>query len=137
MERRCDMQPIDATVQYPVVITPKLEECRNFYAKYFGFEIVFEADWYIQLKHPNGIELGFMKPNLANQPAFLHDGYNGKGVIITYDVENVGTEYEKAQEREGIKIVFPYTEEEWGQKHFILEDPAGMFVDIVQQLSEK
>jgi catechol 2,3-dioxygenase-like lactoylglutathione lyase family enzyme len=129
------MQAIETTVQYPVVITPKLQECRDFYVGYFGFDVVFEADWYIQLKHPNGTELGFMRPDLANQPEFLRDAYNGKGIIVTYDVGDARKEYEKAQRVEGLKVVFPYTEEEWGQKHFILEDPAGVFVDIVQQLS--
>ncbi|MDV4341619.1 glyoxalase [Methanoculleus sp. YWC-01] len=129
------MEPIDVSVQYPVVITPNLEECRDFYVDHFGFDIVFEADWYIQLKHENGIELGFMRPNLPNQPPFLHDAYDGKGIIVTYDVEDAGKEYEKAQKIEGVMIVYPYTEEEWGQKHFILKDPAGVFVDIVEQLS--
>lgn len=127
------MRTIDVTVQYPVVITPNLEECRDFYVGHFGFNVVFEADWYIQLKHPNGIELGFMSPNLSNQPVFLHDAYNGKGIIVTYDVEDARREYGKAQEVEGLTIVLPYTEEEGGQKHFILKDPAGVFVDIVEQ----
>lgn len=130
------MQTIDITVQYPVIITPKIEECRDFYIGHFGFDVVFEADWYIQLKHANGIELGFMRPDLSNQPAFLHDAYNGKGIIVTYDVEDAKEEYEKAQKIEGITIVYHYTEEEWGQKHFILKDPAGVFVDIVEQLAE-
>jgi len=130
------MQTIDITVQYPVIITPKIEECRDFYIGHFSFDVVFEADWYIQLKHANGIELGFMRPDLSNQPAFLHDAYNGKGIIVTYDVEDAKEEYEKAQKIEGITIVYHYTEEEWGQKHFILKDPAGVFVDIVEQLAE-
>lgn len=121
---------------YPVVITRNLEECRDFYVKHFGFDVVFDADWYVQLKHANGIELGFMKPDLSNQPGFLHDAYNGKGIIVTYDVEDARREYERAQKVEGLTIIYPYTEEEWGQKHFILEDPAGMFVDIVQQAPE-
>ncbi len=58
-----------------------------------------------------------MKPNLANQPEFLHHGYNGKGIILTHDVENSRIEYEKVKEIEGMTIIFPYTEAEWGQKH--------------------
>ena len=130
------MQTIDVTVQYPVIITPKIEECRDFYVGHFGFDVVFGSDWYIQLKHANGIELGFMKPDLSNQPGFLHDAYNGKGIIVTYEVGNAQEEYRKAQKIEDLAIVLPYTEEEWGQKHFVLKDPAGVFVDIVEQLAE-
>ncbi|MDD5418695.1 MAG: hypothetical protein PHV57_02480 [Methanomicrobiaceae archaeon] len=113
---------------------PDEEEGRDFYVAHFGFDIVFDADWYVQLKHTNGIEIGFMKPGLSNQPGFLHGAYNGKGIIVTYEVGDAVEEYEKAQKIEGLAIVLPYTGEEWGQKHFILKDPAGMFVDIVEQL---
>lgn len=129
------MPAIDITTQYPVVITPKFKECKDFYVKNFGFDIVFESDWYIQLKHINCIELGFMKPGLSNQPEFLHPEFDGKGIIITFEVKDTQREYEKAKKIEGLKIIFPYKEEEWGQKHFMLEDPAGTFVDIVQPLS--
>lgn len=129
------MQTIDISTQYTVVVTPKFKECKDFYVQNFGFDIVFESDWYVQLKHENGIELGFMKPDLSNQPEFLHAGYKGKGIIFTFEVKDAKKEWEKAKKIEGLKIIFTYTEEEWGQKHFMLEDPAGMFVDIVQQLS--
>lgn len=130
------MQTIDVTVQYPVVITPNIQECRDFYVGHIGFDVVFEADWYIQLKHANGIELGFVRPDLSNQPAFLHEAYNGKCIIVTYEIGDAEEEDAKAEKIEGLAIVLPYTEEEWGQKHFILKDPAGVFVDIVEHLAE-
>lgn len=111
------MQPIDVAAQYPIAVTPELERCR-----------ALRPDWYIQLKHASGIELGFMKPDLSNQPRFLRDAYNGKGIIITYDVEDAKREY-SSNTGGGLKIVFSYTKEVWGPKHFIIEDPAGIFVD--------
>jgi catechol 2,3-dioxygenase-like lactoylglutathione lyase family enzyme len=129
------MQTINITAQYPIVITPKIEECRRFYTENFGFDTIFESDWYIQLKHKAGIELAFMSLNLSNQPEFLHPEFNRKGIIVTFEVINAKEEYEKAEKIEGLQIVFQYKEEEWGQKHFILKDPAGIFLDIVQQLS--
>jgi len=129
------MQIKDVTMQYPVVITPKIEECKNFYVKNFGFDILFESDWYIQLKHKSGVELAFMKPYISTQPEFLHPEFNGKGIIITFEVKNAKQEHEKAKKAGDLQIILPYVEEEWGQKHFILKDPAGVFVDIVEQLS--
>ncbi len=129
------MQTIKITKQYPVVITPKFLECRDFYIRFFGFALVFDSDWYIQLEHESGVELAFMRPHLSNQPAFLHPEYDGKGIIITFDVQDAQKEYEKAKGMEGLRIARPYVEEAWGQKHFLLEDPAGMFVDVVQQIS--
>lgn len=129
------MQTIDITMQYPVVITARLEECKNFYVKNFGFDVLFESDWYVQMRHKSGIELAFMKPNLSNQPEFLHSEFGRKGIIITFEVKNAKEEYEKAEKLGDLQIILQYVEEEWGQKHFIFEDPAGIFVDIVQQLS--
>jgi len=44
-------------------------------------------------------------------------------------------EYGKAKGMEGLRIALSYVEEERGQKYFLLEDPAGMFVDVVWQFS--
>lgn len=127
------MQKIDIVNQYPVIITTKLDESKSFYISHFGFEVVFEADWYIQLVHKSGIELGFMKPHLENQPKFLQKSYEGNGIIVTFDVLDAEKEFEKVKNSRDIKILFPYTEEAWGQKHFMVEDPSGMCVDVVQQ----
>ena len=44
---------------YPVTITTKITECKEFYCRLFGFEVVFEADWYVQLLHRHsGVEIG-------------------------------------------------------------------------------
>jgi len=41
---------MNITGSFPLIITDKLVECRDFYTMKFGFKIVFEADWYIQVK---------------------------------------------------------------------------------------
>ena len=71
-----------------MVITKEIGKCKVFYERYFEFDVIFESDWYIQLKNSSGVELGFMMPNLDNQPEFLHKSYNGKGVVITFEVGN-------------------------------------------------
>ncbi|MGQ0648649.1 MAG: VOC family protein, partial [Gemmatimonadaceae bacterium] len=39
---------------FPVVVTSKLAEARDFYVQHFGFRVVFEADWYVQLHGSRG-----------------------------------------------------------------------------------
>ena len=34
---------------YPVIVTDRLFECRDFYARQLGFQVVFEASWFIYL----------------------------------------------------------------------------------------
>lgn len=118
---------------YPITVTSKLQECKNFYADVFGFVVVFEADWYIQIRHEqSGIELAFMSPGLDNQPTQLRSEFNGSGIIFSLEVDDATSEYEKIQNTSA-DIYYPLAKEEWGQTHFMIKDPSGVSVDVVQQ----
>ena len=41
--------PMELEASYPVVVTDKLIECRDFYTRWFGFRVVFEATWFVYL----------------------------------------------------------------------------------------
>ncbi len=34
----------------------------------------------------------------------------------------------------GLNVALPLKQEEWGQIHFMVEDPAGFRIDVVQHL---
>lgn len=118
---------------HPLTITDKLTETADFYKTYFAFEEVFTSDWYIQLAHKNGAEIAVMLPNQQNQPAFLHDAHNGKGMVFTFETEDAAAIYNDLKAKDA-PLVYELKDEEWGQRHFILQDPAGVYVDIVQYL---
>ncbi len=117
---------------YPITITEKLVETKDFYTNLFGFEVVFEADWYIHMKHTSGVEVAVMLPNLQNQPTFLHGGYVGNGVVYSLEVDDARAEYERLKGL-GASFVLDIKDEEWGQRHFMMKDPAGVSIDVVQQ----
>ncbi|QQS21068.1 MAG: VOC family protein [Candidatus Moraniibacteriota bacterium] len=122
---------------YPVTVTSKLNESKAFYQEVFGFHVVFEADWYVQLLHEaSGIEIGLMKPNLESQSHQLHEEFPGKGIIYSFEVEDAAQEYEKIK-KTSTHIFYPLITEEWGQIHFMLKDPAGVTIDVVQQAKEQ
>lgn len=74
-----------------------------------------------------------MLPNLPNQPNFLHTSHTGKGIVFTFETEDASAVYEELRAK---KIIFTLElkDEEWGQRHFILEYPGGVYVDVVQYL---
>ncbi|MDO4687063.1 MAG: hypothetical protein Q4A92_11005 [Corynebacterium sp.] len=120
---------------YPVIITEKLRECGDFYVATFGFVRVFDSDWYVQLLHEqSGAELAFMLPNLENQPVFLQRKFGGEGVIVSLEVTNAQEEFERVSALGTVEILLGFTEEDWGQKHFMVRDPSGAYVDIVEQI---
>lgn len=119
---------------YPLIITDKIKEAVQFHKDTFGFTAVFEQDWYVQLLHEkSGAELAFMVPNAENQPAFLHPKFNGEGIVLSFEVDDAKTEYERVSGLNGMQFALKYTEEEWGQKHFIVRDPSGAYIDVVEQ----
>ncbi len=126
---------------FPVIVTDRLAEARDFYVHHFDFQVVFEADWYVQLHAARGedtppIELAFMVPHLKSQPKPLHAAFSGAGVILTFDVEDVDAVYVKLGEAEVLRdVVIGLRDEAWGQRHFLFRDPIGTLLDIVQPIT--
>ena len=123
---------------FPVVVTGRLREARDFYVQHFGFRVVFEAEWYVQLHGSRGdsappVELAFMVPNVESQPAALHATFSGAGVILTIDVDDVDAVHTKLSDAGALnEVVVPLRDEPWGQRHFLFRDPAGTLLDVVQ-----
>ncbi len=123
---------------YPVIVTDKLAEARDFYVQHLGFRVVFEADWYVQLHASRGdgtppIELAFMVPHLENQPESLQAAFSGVGVILTIDVENVDAVHARLSAAGVLRdVVIGLRDEAWGQRHFLFRDPTGTLLDVVQ-----
>lgn len=121
------------TKLHPLTITNNIRETADFYKEYFGFKEAFTSEWYIQLAHKGGAEIAVMLPNLPSQPKFLHTPYNGKGVVFTFETEDATKVYEELKAKD-MAFTLELKDEEWGQRHFILEDPSGVYVDVVQYL---
>jgi len=119
---------------YAIVVTDKRAECRDFYVRWFGFRIVFEASWFVYLAaagaHPFGI--AFMAPDHPSQPPG-RQVFNGKGLLFTLQVEDVTAEFSRLSTG-GAPIVHPLHDEPWGQRRFAVEDPSGTWVDVIQPI---
>ena len=116
---------------FPVFIVEDLIGAKAFYSSYFNFSVAFENEWYLHLFSESGIQIGFMLPNQPTQPPFFHQTHDGKGVIFSLEVDNAESAYSEAQ-RNSLDIMQDLVAEEWGQYHFIIKDPNGIFLDIVQ-----
>ena len=57
---------------YPVILTRQVTESAAFYTAYFGFQKVYEADWYVSLKKEQGdtlFELAVLNASHPTIPA--------------------------------------------------------------------
>jgi catechol 2,3-dioxygenase-like lactoylglutathione lyase family enzyme len=113
---------VEVIDSYPVVVTEKLIECRDFYRRWFGFEVGFEADWFVLMS--GGVDgptsLAFMHPEHPSSPP-SPGAYRGDGAFITFQVADAAAEYERLRE-EGAEFELELT------------DPAGMWVDVIEQI---
>lgn len=114
------------------VVTEKVQESRDFYVRLFGFEVIYEGEggWFVLLRLGDS-ELGFMKPNLEAQAEIFRPAFQGQGVWIAVDVEDVETEYQRIKAL-GVPIEAAIHDEPWGDRHFVVVDPNGIGIDIVQ-----
>jgi catechol 2,3-dioxygenase-like lactoylglutathione lyase family enzyme len=104
---------------YPIIVTDKLAECREFYTRWLGFQVSFEASWFVYL---------------ASAGDRLHGiAFSGKGMFLTLQVADTAAEFERLQAA-GVPVAYPLRDEPWGQRRFALLDPAGVWLDIVQHI---
>lgn len=119
---------------YPVILTQQIEASREFYTRHFGFEITFEADWYMSLRregeHP--FELALLDPTHPTIP----EGYRQpvQGLILNFEVEDVDAEYVRLVESAGLPVKLALRSESFGQRHFITADPSGVLIDVITEI---
>lgn len=128
---------LDIVDAYPVVVTDRMRACRDFYTRWFGFEVAFEATWFVLLTYAGvrPVSLAFMAtdhPSAPPSPA-PHDG---NGSFLTLQVSDAQAEYERLTGA-GLQFDLALTDEPWGQRQFGLLDPAGMWVDVVEQIEPR
>jgi uncharacterized glyoxalase superfamily protein PhnB len=126
---------IEIDAMFPVMVASNLEELKTFYETVFGFKTVFyDTHFYLHLMSDNGaIQLGFLLPNLTSQPEFLHPVMSIDGFVISLEVKDAALAYLEAQKL-NLNFAMNLKEESWGQVHFMIKDPAGFRVDVVQHL---
>jgi uncharacterized glyoxalase superfamily protein PhnB len=124
---------IKSNSSFPVFIVANLDEAKFFYLSYFGFKVAFQNEWYLHLVSESGIQVGFMLPNQPTQPEIFHNAHDGNGIIFSLEVEDAASAFAEAKEK-SLNIVLELRSENWGQYHFCIKDPNGIYLDIVQAI---
>ncbi|MEV6064787.1 VOC family protein [Nocardia asteroides] len=122
---------------YPVLATTEIAASRDFYTRWFGFEITFEADWYVSLRRPGrdgepACELALLDPTHPTIPAGF--GKPVQGLVLNFEVDDVDAEWARLVEAGGLQAELILRTEDFGQRHFIVADPAGVLVDVITEV---
>ncbi len=112
---------------FPVFIVKDIEAAKSFYTENLGFDVVFSGDWYIHLVSATGVQVGFMLPAQPTQPSIFHKAHVGEGVIFSLEVDDADSAFETAKSK-SLDIVLELRSEDWGQRHFCIQDPNGVYL---------
>ncbi|PST84550.1 glyoxalase [Pedobacter yulinensis] len=119
------------------VITSKLAESKAFYTGVLGFGVTFENEFYLLLHTPGAeAELSFLLPDHPSQQPLFQPAYAGKGTYLTIEVADVDRWYADIKKK-GVPIRIELRDEPWGDRHFAIEDPNGIGIDLVTYAPRK
>lgn len=123
---------------YPVLATTRIAESRDFYTTWFGFEVVFEAQWYVSLRRAGAddeptCELALLDPTHPTIPAGF--GKPVQGVLLNFEVADVDAEWDRLVTSGGLRPELELRTEDFGQRHFIVADPGGVLIDVITEVA--
>lgn len=127
--------------RYPIVVTPRKNECRDFWVRYLGLGVLFDSSWFCLLGTEGGsakasnagpMSIAFMTPDHPSSPPGP-ESFAGPGLCFDIQVEDATAAYRQVLGT-GLQPSLPLTREPWGQLRFGFTDPSGLFVDVVEQV---
>ncbi len=118
------------TQYYPVLMTGDVPAAAAWFRRHFGFQALFETDWYVHLQMPDdpGVNLAV----LDGQHHTIPEQGRGRagGILLNFEVADVDAEHARLTAC-GLVPVLPLRSEDFGQRHFILQGPDGVLIDII------
>ena len=119
------------------IVTEKLKETKKFYLEVLGFGVTFENEFYLLLHTPNqDAEISFLLPNHPSQQLLFQKPFAGQGMYLTIEVDDVDNVYNDLKNK-GVEIKIDIRDEPWGDRHFAIQDPNGIGIDIVKYSPKK
>lgn len=119
------------TSLYPVLMSTDVPAAAAFYREAFGFQTTFESDWYVSLRLGD-FELAVLDHRHETIPAGFRRP--SQGVLLNLEVSDVDALHERLAAGHAHRIRLELRDEPFGQRHFILEAPDGVLVDLIQPI---
>lgn len=122
---------MEITSFYPVLMVDDVAATARFYREQFGFETTFEAEWYISLRFDGG-ELAILDRAHETIPEGFREPV--RGLLLNVEVPDAAAEYERLVGERGIPERLALRDEPFGQRHFIVEAPGGVLIDVIEPI---
>lgn len=122
---------MEITSFYPVLMVDDVATAARFYREELGFETTFEADWYVSLRSEGG-ELAILDRSHETIP----DGFREpvRGLLLNVEVSDAAAAHAHLVGERGLPERLPLRDEAFGQRHFIVEAPGGVLIDVIEPI---
>ncbi len=122
-----------STSYYPVLLSHDVAAAADFWCRHFRFTPLFTTDWYVHLQSTEdpATNLAILDHSHDTIPASAR-GRTG-GVILNFEVDDPDTHHQRLNAA-GLPILLPLRDEAFGQRHFIVEGPDGVLIDIIRPI---
>ena len=116
---------------YPVLMVDDVAAAARFYREELGFEVVFEADWYVSLRIDGG-ELAILHRAHETIPEGFREPV--RGLLLNVEVPDAASEHARLVGEQRLPERLPLRDEDFGQRHFIVEAPGGVLIDVIEPI---
>ncbi|GAB3476872.1 VOC family protein [Nocardiopsis coralliicola] len=117
---------------YPVLMTDDIPAATAFYRDILGFTTTFTSDWYTSLRL-GSYELALLDPEHATVPHGY--GTRAAGLLLNLETDDATALHTRLTRSHGIEPVLGLRDEDFGQRHFIIEGPGGVLIDIIEPIA--
>jgi predicted enzyme related to lactoylglutathione lyase len=109
----------------PDIKSKHLDASRTFYVEVLGLEVAMDMGFVVTLVSPS---------NPTAQISVIRDD-DSSGILpqISIEVADADDVHSRAVSQ-GVKIVYPLTNEPWGVRRFFLVDPNGTVINVMQHI---
>ena len=114
----------------PMIATERLQQTRAFY-DWLGFKVVCADPRGLQFAWPDDpdLRIGFTSPDDPNQAGVFRTRFDGAGVVLRFDVEDIETLYRRIGAV--YTLALKLREGPCGRPHFAIVDPNGIVLEFV------
>lgn len=122
------------TSYYPVLMTDDVAGTATFYKDHLRFEALFESDWYVHLRSSEDkrVNLGIVQFDHDTVPVARRA--KTQGLLLNFEVRDPDAVYQRVQAA-GLPILRTLRDEDFGQRHFITQDPNGVMIDVIKPIA--
>ena len=111
---------VGVTRAVPNIRSDRPAETREFFVNLLGFEVAMDMGWIATVTSPT---------NPSAQVSIVgNDDMAAPGISV--EVADVDAVHARAV-KQGLEIVYPLRDEEWGVRRFMLREPSGTLVNVL------